>query len=467
MAQYDVTVIGSGPGGYYNAIRAAQLGFKVAIIEKYESLGGTCLNVGCIPSKSLLDSSHLYYDAVHEFPEHGIHMQDQGIDFTQMIERKRKVVKQTCDGISFLMKKNKIDVYTGMGSFKDQSTIQVSSDDGSVTELTTDKTVIATGSKPSALPGMEIDKQRIISSTEVLELSEIPERLVVIGGGYIGLEMGSVYNRLGTQVDVIEYADSVIPSMEQSLGKELKKSLKKQGMNFYLKTKVTDVQNHGEKVTIQATDKNGEAITFEGDYCLMATGRRAYTDKLGLENIGLSTDDQGKISVDENLETATPGVYALGDVVAGPMLAHKAEEEGAFVAEVMAGEKPHVNYKLIPEVIYTWPEVASVGYKERELKEQGIAYKTGSFPYRASGRARASNDPEGEVKVIASEETDEILGLHMIGPRSSDMIGEGVIAMEYRASAEDIARMTYAHPTFTEAIKEACMAATADRAIHI
>lgn len=467
MAQYDVTVIGSGPGGYYSAIRAAQLGFKVAIIEKYNSLGGTCLNVGCIPSKALLDSSHLYYDAVHEFPEHGIHMKDQGLDFGQMIERKRKVVKQTCDGISFLMKKNKIDVFTGIGSFKDQSTIKIASEDGTVTEISTQRTIIATGSKPSSLPGMEIDKNRVISSTEVLELSEIPERMIVIGGGYIGLEMGSVYNRLGAKVDVLEYADSVIPSMEKSLGKELKKGLKKQGMNLHLSTKVTDVKIEKDGVTVKATDKKGEEQSFKGDYCLMATGRKAYTANLGLENIGLTTDEQGKVSVNENLETDVPGVYALGDVVAGPMLAHKAEEEGAFVAEIMAGEKPHINYNLIPEVIYTWPEVASVGYKEFELKEKGIAYKTGSFPFRASGRARASNDPEGEVKVLADEKTDEILGVHMIGPRASDMIGEGVVAMEYRASAEDIARMTYAHPTFTEAIKEACMAATADRAIHI
>ncbi len=467
MAQYDVTVIGSGPGGYYNAIRAAQLGFKVAIIEKYNTLGGTCLNVGCIPSKALLDSSHLYYDAIHEFPEHGIQVEDKGVDFHKMIERKRQVVKQTCDGISFLMKKNKIDVYTGVGHFQDAQTIEVTADDGSKTPLTTRYTVVATGSKPSSLPGMEIDKKRIISSTEVLELQEIPERMIVIGGGYIGLEMGSVYNRLGTKIDVLEYADRLIPNMEQSLAKELKKVLKKQGMQLHLKTKVTGVQNHGDKVTVTATDKNGKEQTFEGDYCLMATGRKAYTQNLGLENIGIQTDSQGKIPVNANLETDVPGVYAIGDVVAGPMLAHKAEEEGAYVAEVIAGERPHINYNLIPEVIYTWPEVASVGYKAYELDEKGIAYKTGSFPYRASGRARASNDPEGEVKVFADENTDEILGMHMIGPRASDMIGEGVIAMEYRASAEDIARMTYAHPTFTEAIKEACMAATADRAIHI
>ncbi len=467
MAKYDVTVIGSGPGGYYAAIRCAQLGFKTAIIEKYDSLGGTCLNVGCIPSKALLDSTHLYHDAVTEFPEHGIQIEDKGIDFKQMIERKRQVVKQTVDGINFLMKKNKIDVYTGVGSFKDKNTITVHKNDDSTEEVSTDKTIIATGSKPSSLPNIEIDKERIISSTEALELSEVPGKMVVIGGGYIGLEMGSVYKRLGTEVKVLEYLDSVLPNMEKALGKELKKVLKKQGMNFHFNTKVTSVENTGEGVVVKAENKKGEAQEFQGDYCLVAVGRKAYTQNLGLENVGLSTDDHGKVTVNEQLETQVPGIYAIGDVVAGPMLAHKAEEEGSFVAEVMAGQKPHMNYNLIPEVVYTWPEVASVGYKEYELKEKGFEYKTGSFPYRASGRARASNDLDGEVRVFADSQTDELLGVHIIGPRASDMIAEGVVAMEYRASAEDIARMSHAHPTFTEAIKEACLAATDDRAIHI
>lgn len=467
MAKYDVTVIGSGPGGYYAAIRCAQLGFKTAIIEKYNSLGGTCLNVGCIPSKALLDSTHLYHDAVTEFPEHGINIEDKGVDFGQMIERKRQVVKQTVDGIDFLMKKNKIDVYTGIGSFKDKNTITVQKEDGNNEELSTDKTIIATGSKPSSLPNVEIDKKRVISSTEALELPEIPERMIVIGAGYIGLEMGSVYQRLGTEIDVLEYLDSALPNMEKAMGKELKKVLKKQGLNFNFKTKVTSVENKGKEVVVKAENKKGEEQEFKGDYCLVAVGRKAYTENLGLENIGLATDDHGKIEVDNHLKTQVDGIYAIGDVVAGPMLAHKAEEEGNFVAEVMDGQKPHVNYNLIPEVVYTWPEVASVGYKEYELKEKGFEYKTGSFPYRASGRARASNDVDGEVRVFADQTTDEILGIHIIGPRASDMIAEGVVAMEYRASAEDVAMMSHAHPTFTEAIKEACLDATGDRAIHI
>lgn len=467
MAKYDVTVIGSGPGGYYAAIRCAQLGFKTAIIEKYNSLGGTCLNVGCIPSKALLDSTHLYHDAVTEFPEHGINIENKGVDFGQMIERKRQVVKQTVDGIDFLMKKNKIDVYTGIGSFKDKNTITVQKEDGNNEELSTDKTIIATGSKPSSLPNVEIDKKRVISSTEALELPEIPERMIVIGAGYIGLEMGSVYQRLGTEIDVLEYLDSALPNMEKAMGKELKKVLKKQGLNFNFKTKVTSVENKGKEVVVKAENKKGEEQEFKGDYCLVAVGRKAYTENLGLENIGLATDDHGKIEVDNHLKTQVDGIYAIGDVVAGPMLAHKAEEEGNFVAEVMDGQKPHVNYNLIPEVVYTWPEVASVGYKEYELKEKGFEYKTGSFPYRASGRARASNDVDGEVRVFADQTTDEILGIHIIGPRASDMIAEGVVAMEYRASAEDVAMMSHAHPTFTEAIKEACLDATGDRAIHI
>ncbi len=467
MAQYDVTVIGSGPGGYYAAIRCAQLGFKTAIIEKYNSLGGTCLNVGCIPSKALLDSTHLYHDATTEFSEHGIHIEDKGVDFKQMVERKRQVVKQTVDGIDFLMKKNKIDVYHGLGSYKDKNTIMVQKSDDSTEELTTDKSIIATGSKPTSLPNVDIDKDRIITSTEALELTEIPDRMVVIGAGYIGLEMGSVYRRLGTEVNVLEYLDSALPNMERSLGKELKKVVKKQGLKLNLSTKVTSVENKGKEVIVKAEDKKGEEQEFKGDYCLVAVGRKAYTDGLGLDNIGLATDDHGKVEVNEQLETKVEGVYAIGDVVAGPMLAHKAEEEGNLVAEVMAGQKPHINYNLIPEVVYTWPEVASVGYKEQELKELGYSYSTGSFPYRASGRARASNDLDGEVKVFADKNTDELLGMHIIGPRAADMIAEGVVAMEYRASAEDIARMSHAHPTFTEAIKEACLAATGDRAIHI
>lgn len=467
MSKYDVTVIGSGPGGYVAAIRCAQLGMKTAIIEKYNTLGGTCLNVGCIPSKALLDSSEHYHNAEHTFKEHGIGISDLKVDFKQMIQRKSDVVKQTCDGIEFLMKKNKIDVHTGMGSFVDKNTIKITDSKGKSTEISTDKVIIATGSKPVELPFAKFDKKRVISSTEALELKEVPKNLIVIGGGVIGLELGSVYNRIGSKVTVIEYADSLIPTMDGSMGKEMKKVMKKAGMDLKLKHKVTKVENKGKEVEVTVETDKGETITVKGDYCLVSVGRKAYTEGLGLENIGLKTDDKGRVETDEHLKTNVDNIYAIGDVVKGAMLAHKAEEEGTFVAETMAGQKPHIHYKLIPNVVYTWPEVAGVGYTEEELKEKGTAYKTGSFPYRALGRARASMDIEGLVKVLADKQTDEILGMHIIGARAADMIATGVTAMEFRASAEDVARMSHAHPTYMEAVKEACLAATENRPIHV
>jgi dihydrolipoamide dehydrogenase len=465
--QYDVTVIGSGPGGYVAAIRCAQLGLKTAIIEKYNSLGGTCLNVGCIPSKALLDSSEHYHNATHTFKEHGIDLENLKVNFGQMIQRKREVVSQTVQGIDFLMKKNKIDVKTGLGSFVDKNTIKITDEDGKEEQITTKNTIIATGSKPGTLPFIKLDKERIITSTEALELKEIPKNLIVIGGGVIGLELGSVYSRIGSDVTVVEYMDRLIPGMDGTMGKELQRVLKKQGFKFNLSTKVTSVERQGDEVVVKAEDKKGKEIEIKGDYCLVSVGRIPYTKGLGLENAGIKTDKAGRIEVDEHLRTGVEGIYAIGDVVKGAMLAHKAEEEGVFAAETIAGQKPHINYLLIPGVVYTWPEVASVGYTEEQLKEDGRAYKVGSFPFRASGRARASMDLEGQVKVLADKETDEILGVHMTGPRAADMIAEAVVAMEYRASAEDIARMSHAHPTFTEALKEACLAATADRAIHV
>lgn len=465
--QYDVTVIGSGPGGYVAAIRCAQLGLKTALVEKYSSLGGTCLNVGCIPSKALLDSSEHYHNASHTFKEHGIELDNLKVNLGQMIQRKREVVSQTVQGIEFLMKKNKVDVKTGMGSFVDKNTIKISSEDGKEEQITTKNTIIATGSKPGTLPFIQLDKERIITSTEALELKEIPKHLIVIGGGVIGLELGSVYSRLGAEVTVLEYLDRIIPGMDSTMGKELQKVLKKQGFTFHLSTKVTSVERDGDEVLVKAESKKGEEIEVKGDYCLVSVGRIPYTKGLGLENIGIKTDKVGRIEVDEHLATGVDGIYAIGDVIKGAMLAHKAEEEGIFAAETIAGQKPHINYLLIPGVVYTWPEVAGVGYTEEQLKEQGRAYKTGSFPFKASGRARASMDLDGLVKVLADKETDEILGVHMIGPRAADMIAEAVVAMEYRASAEDIARMSHAHPTFTEALKEACLAATDNRAIHI
>ncbi|MCU0431494.1 MAG: dihydrolipoyl dehydrogenase [Cytophagaceae bacterium] len=464
---YDVVVIGSGPGGYVAAIRCAQLGMKTAIIEKYATLGGTCLNVGCIPSKAMLDSSEHYHNAAHTFATHGIELQNLKVNLAQMVQRKRDVVKQTCDGINFLMKKNKVEVFHGTGSFVNATTIKVTASDGTTKELNTKKTIIATGSKPSTLPTVPIDKQRIITSTEALELKEVPKHLIVIGGGVIGMELGSVYARLGSKVSVVEYLDGLIPSMDKSLGRELQKVLGKLGFEYYFNHKVTAAVNNGKEVTVNAEDKEGKKLELKGDYVLVSTGRKPYTEGLGLENAGVKLDERGRIQVDEHLQTTTPGIYAIGDVIKGAMLAHKAEEEGVMVAEYLAGQKPHINYLLIPGVVYTWPEVAAVGYTEEQLKEMGKAYKVGNFPFKASGRARASMDTDGFVKVLADKQTDEILGVHMIGPRVADMIAEAVVAMEYRASAEDVARMSHAHPTFTESFKEACLAATENRAIHI
>lgn len=468
MNAYDVVVIGSGPGGYVGAIRCAQLGMKTALIERYNSLGGTCLNVGCIPSKALLDSSEHYHQAVHTFGEHGIDLKSAPkVNLTQMIKRKQDVVDQTVGGIQFLMKKNKIDVYHGHGSFVDKNTVQIAKEDGAFEKISAKNIIIATGSKPASLPFISIDKKRVITSTEALKLTEVPKHMVVIGGGVIGLELGSVYARLGAKVSVVEFMDSIIPTMDRTMGKELQKSLKKLGFEFYLSHKVKEVTAKGKSVTVKADNNKGEELVLDADYCLVAVGRKPYTDNLGLEKAGVKTDERGRVEIDAHLQTNIPGIYAIGDVVKGAMLAHKAEEEGTFVAEVIAGQKPHINYNLIPGVVYTWPEVASVGYTEEQLKEKGMPYKAGSFPFKASGRARASMDTDGLVKVLAHKDTDEILGVHMIGPRCADMIAEAVVAMEFRASAEDIARISHAHPTFTESFREAALDATAKRAIHI
>lgn len=467
MNQFDVTVIGSGPGGYVAAIRCAQLGFKTAIIEKYPTLGGTCLNVGCIPSKALLDSSEHFENAKHNFENHGIIINEPQADLSRMIARKNEVVEQTTKGINFLMDKNKITVFEGLGSFESATQIKITKKDGTSEQIESKYTIIATGSKPSTLPFITIDKERIITSTEALNLKEIPKHLVVIGGGVIGLELGSVYKRLGSEVTVVEYLDKIIPGMDGTLSKELQKVLKKQGIKFMLSTAVSAVTRDGDSVKVTATDKKGQEVTVEGDYCLVSVGRRPYTEGLGLENVGVELDERGRVKVNDHLQTNISNIYAIGDVVKGAMLAHKAEEEGVFVAETLAGQKPHINYNLIPGVVYTWPEVAGVGKTEEQLKEEGIAYKVGSFPMRALGRSRASGDIDGLIKVLADEKTDEILGVHMIGARAADMIAEAVVAMEFRASAEDISRISHAHPTFTEAIKEAALDATGTRALHM
>ena len=466
MSKFDVAVIGSGPGGYVAAIRCAQLGMKTALIEKYSTLGGTCLNVGCIPSKTLLDSSHHYEDAIKHFDTHGIEIPgDININFEKMIGRKRSVVEQTTKGIEFLMDKNKITVFQGLGSFVDATHILV--DGESKETIEAKNTIIATGSKPGSLPFITIDKERVITSTEALELKEIPKHLVVIGGGVIGLELGQVYKRLGAEVSVIEYADRITPAMDSACSRELTKVLKKQGVKFYLSHGVNKVERTGDTVQITATDKKGAEVSFEGDYCLVSVGRKPYTAGLNADAAGVQLNERGQVEVNDHLQTTASNIYAIGDVVRGTMLAHKAEEEGVLVAEFLAGQKPHIDYNLIPNVIYTWPEVASVGKTEEQLKETGVQYKSGQFPMRALGRARASMDTDGFVKILADAATDEVLGVHMVGARVADLISEAVTAMEFRASAEDIARMSHAHPTYAEAVKEAALAATENRPLHI
>ncbi len=467
MSSFDVVIIGSGPGGYVSAIRCAQLGFKTAIVEKYNSLGGTCLNVGCIPSKALLSSSHHYAEIAH-FADHGIEVSgDVKINLEKMIARKQAVVDQTVGGINYLMEKNKITVFNGLGSFVDATHIAVAKVDGTSETIEAKYTVIATGSKPSSLPFIKIDKERIITSTEALALKEVPKHLVIIGGGVIGIELGQVYLRLGAQVSVVEFMDRIIPGMDGALSKELTKVLKKQGMKFYVSHKVKSVERNGDAVVVQAENAKGETITLEGDYSLVSVGRRPYTDGLNADKAGVKISDRGQVEVNDHLQTSVPNIYAIGDVVRGAMLAHKAEEEGVMVAEILAGQKPHIDYNLIPGVVYTWPEVAAVGQTEEQLKAAGVKYKSGSFPFKALGRARASADLDGFVKILADEKTDEVLGVHMIGARTADLIAEAVTAMEFKASAEDISRMSHAHPTFAEAVKEAALAATENRALHV
>lgn len=467
MSSFDVVIIGSGPGGYVAAIRCAQLGMKTAIIEKYSTLGGTCLNVGCIPSKAMLASSHHYSDIAH-FAEHGIEVSgDVKVNLEKMIARKQAVVDQTSGGVKFLMDKNKITVFEGKGSLVDATHVAVEKADGTSETLEAKNIIIATGSKPSSLPFIKIDKERIITSTEALKLKEVPKHLVIIGGGVIGIELGQVYLRLGAQVSVVEFMDRIIPGMDGSLSKELMKVLKKQGMKFYVSHKVKSVVRKGNNVTVQAENAKGETITLEGDYSLVSVGRRPYTDGLNAEKAGVKISERGQIEVNDHLQTAVPTIYAIGDVVRGAMLAHKAEEEGTMVAEILAGQKPHINYNLIPGVVYTWPEVAAVGQTEEQLKAAGVDFKSGSFPFKALGRARAGGDLDGFVKILADSKTDEVLGVHMIGARCADLIAEAVTAMEFKASAEDISRMSHAHPTFAEAIKEAALAATDNRALHV
>ena len=466
--QQDVVIIGGGPGGYVGAIKAAQLGMKVTCVEKRATLGGTCLNVGCIPSKALLNASHKYEEAKHGMEKHGISVGgDVTIDVSKMMAQKMKSVGGLTKGIEGLFKKNKVNHVVGFGSLVDKNTVEVTKEDGTKETISTKNIILATGSEPAKLNGVDVDEKTVVTSTGALELEKVPETMVVIGGGVIGLELGQVYRRLGAEVSVIEYADRITPIMDSSLSKELMKVMKKQGVKFYLSHQVNAVTRKGNEVTVTAKDKKEQEVSFTGDYCLLSVGRKPYTEGLGLKAAGVVVNERGQVEVNKKLQTSVSNIYAIGDVVRGAMLAHKAEEEGVMAAEIIAGQQPHIDHNLIPNVIYTWPEVAAVGKTEEELKAAGVAYKSGQFSMRALGRARASMDTDGFVKILADKATDEVLGIHIIGARAADLIAQAVTAMEYRASAEDIARMSHAHPTYAEAMKEAALAATEDRALHV
>ncbi|PWC93717.1 dihydrolipoyl dehydrogenase [Azospirillum sp. TSO5] len=460
---FDVVVIGGGPGGYVCAIRAAQLGFKVACVEKRGTLGGTCLNVGCIPSKALLAASEKFEEAAHGLAKFGIKVGSVDLDLPGMLAHKDKVVKDNVGGIEFLFKKNKVAWLKGAGKITAPNTVEV---EGVGTITASKAIVIATGSDVTPLPGIAIDEKRVVSSTGALSLPEVPKHLVVIGGGVIGLELGSVWGRLGAKVTVVEYLDRVLPTMDNELSKQAQRIFAKQGMDFKLSTKVTgaSVTETGVTLTVEPA-AGGAAQTIEADTVLVAIGRRPYTEGLGLEAVGVELE-RGRVKIDGHFQTNVPGIYAIGDVVEGPMLAHKAEEEGVALAEQLAGQKSHVNHDLVPGVVYTWPEVAAVGKTEEQLKAAGVAYKTGKFPFTANGRARAGGNTDGFVKILSDASTDQVLGVHMIGPNVSEMIGELVLAMEFSASAEDVARTCHAHPTLSEAVKEAALAVDG-RPLHI
>jgi dihydrolipoamide dehydrogenase len=461
MEKFDLIVIGAGPGGYTAAIRASQLGFRVACVEKYKALGGTCLNVGCIPSKALLDSSEHFQHVKTKLSKHGVMVGDVKLDLPAMMKRKEAVVRQLTNGVAGLFKKHKIEWLAGAGKIlKGSSGEHIVEVSGAETkQYAASRVLIATGSEPSALPFLPFDGKRVVSSTEALELPEVPKHLVVIGGGVIGLELGSVWLRLGAKVTVVEFQERILPPVDRQASSELYKSLLKQGMEFKLAHKCLGAKSEGNWVTVQIEEiSTGGKAQLEADYVLVATGRRPYTAGLGLEALGIPLDKQGRVQINDHYETAVPGVYAIGDCVQGLMLAHKAEEEGIAAVELMAGKPGHVNYEAIPNVVYTWPELASVGATEEELKEAGVAYKPGTFPFMANGRAKAMDEQEGFVKILADTHSDRILGVHIVGPRASDMIAEAVIAMEFSASAEDIARSSHAHPTLAEVFREAALA---------
>ena len=464
--RYDLVVIGSGPGGYVAAIRAAQLGMKVACVEKRATLGGTCLNVGCIPSKAMLDSSEIYAQAKAHFGRHGVKVGEVGLDLGAMMARKDKVVKSNTDGIAYLFKKNKITSVLGTGRLAGQGKVAVKGADGKETVLEAKSILLATGSEPVELPSLPFDGKSIVSSTEALTFDKVPEHLIVVGGGYIGLELGSVWKRLGAKVTVIEFLPRLLPLTDGEIVEQLHRSLRKQGLEFYLEHKVTGADRSGDKVVVKATGPKGD-VQFTGDKVLAAVGRRPYTAGLGLKEAGVQVEERGgRVPVNEDYQTNAPGIYAIGDLINGPMLAHKAEEDGVACVERLAGKKTHVNYDTVPSVIYTWPEVSSVGLTEEQVKQSGREYRVGKFPFSANPRARCMDETEGLVKILADAKTDRVLGVHIFGPRASDMIAEAVAVMEFAGSAEDIARTCHAHPTLSEAMKEAALAVDR-RAIHI
>lgn len=467
QTDFDIVVIGSGPGGYVAAIRAAQLGFKTAIVERYNILGGTCTVVGCIPTKALLDASEHFHDINHKVANMGIAVDGVNLDFARFIERKAGVVKSNSDGVSYLMRKNKIKTYFGTGSFVNCTQLRVTGADGAEQSISSTYFIIATGSKPATIPGVVIDKTRVITSTEALSLKEKPKTMVVIGGGVIGAEMASIYARIGTKVTVVEYADVLIPTMDHELGRELQKVLRKLDIDIRLGCRVQSAVNNGNDVTVKYLDSAGAEQSLNAEYCLVAVGRKPYTAGLGLENTKVTTDERGRVKTDERLRTADINIFAIGDVTAGAMLAHKAEEEGTFVVESIKGQNPHLNYLTIPSVVYTWPEVASVGYTEEQLKEKNISYRKGKFPFLASGRARAADDLDGFVKVLASDKDGEILGMHIIGARGADLIQQAAIAMEFEIGDTEMGKICYPHPTYSEVLKDAYLESCGCGAINI
>lgn len=467
METFDITVIGSGPGGYVAAIRSTQLGYKTAIIEKYNTLGGTCTNVGCIPTKALLDSTHHYADALSSFGAHGIEYSDLRLNVEQLFKRKSEVVAKNTQGLDFLMRKNKIKVFQGSGSFINNETLKIVNDNQTETVIKSSKYIIATGSKPATIPGVSIDKKRIITSTEALELQEKPESIVIIGGGVIGVEMASIFNRMGTKVTILEYADNLIATMDSELGRALTKILTKEGVEIKLQQAVYKAENLGNTAKVYFKNKQGEEQELTADYILVAVGRKPYVSGLDLENTNVELNANGTIKVNELLQTMALNIYAIGDVIGGAMLAHKAEEEAVFAVERINGQKPHLNYDRIPSVVYTWPEVASVGATEEELKKQGLEYQVGKFPFAVNARARAGMETEGFVKVLSDPKYGELLGVHIIAARAADLIAQAVVGLEYEVTANDMASISYAHPTYSEVLKEAYTIASGRPSLNI